>query len=75
MVFSVDCKAPVFIARDAGRPTLIQLVFALDDLALGGCHVRRKSEQEAACDPLLHRDTRTRIGIIAAQRRIDGQAG
>ena len=75
MVLPVDGKTSVFIPRDAGGPTLIKLVFALDDLPLRGCDIRRKCEQEATRDPLLHRNARARIGIIASQRRIDGQAG
>ena len=73
-VFTVDGQPSVFIPRRAGGPALIELVFALDELALRGGNVGRESEQEVVGNPLLHRDTSARIGVVSAQRRVDRQA-
>jgi len=59
----------------AGWPTLIELIFPSYDFALRGSHIYSESKQEATGNRLLHCDTRARVGVIAAQRRINGQTG
>ena len=65
MVFAVDGKPAVFIARHAGRPSFIELVLTLDDFALRRGHVGSKRKQKTAGDTLLHGNTRARIGVVS----------
>jgi len=63
---AVDGKPAVFVSSHASGPTLIELVFPLDELSLCGGNVGRESEQEVVGNSLLHRDTGARIGVVAA---------
>ena len=66
VIFAIDSKASVFIARHASGPSLVKFVLALDDFALRGRHIGRKRKQKTTCDALLHCDTRAWVGVIAA---------
>jgi ABC-type microcin C transport system permease subunit YejB len=65
-VFTVAGEPSIFIPRHASGPALIELVFALDELALRRGNVSRKSEQEVVGNSLLHGDTSARIGVVSA---------
>src|SRR5205807_4709988 len=73
--FPVDGKAAILVARHGGGPSLVELILALNDLALGGGHVGRKGEEEALAQSFLESDAGSGIGIVAAQGGVDREAG
>jgi len=68
---AVDGKAAILVTCHSGGPPPVELILALNDLALGGGHVGRKREEEALGQSFLESNAGSGVGIIAAQGRVD----
>ncbi len=75
MILAVDGDSADLIARDADRPSRIDLVISLHNFASRLRQICGECEQEIFAHTLLNGHTRGGILIVAAERRIDLQAG
>src|SRR5206468_9181236 len=70
LYLDIEREAAVLITDAADSNAWSSLILEFHHLALRGCSVRRKRDEQISSHALLDRDPRTRILLISSQHRI-----